>query len=279
MRYRTAHWWLAALLPLIVVAFWPGYFSDLRGASYARHVHGIAGTIWMALAGWQSWSATNRRLALHRTAGRAVFVAVPFFTAGAALAVVAMASSHVTGANPFNAAFGGRLALADATAMVAMPLLVRDALVHRRRMNRHAAAMLATVLLVLPPVLGRLFPLVPGLPSGFVPSFYAGQAVSIAIALALWARDRRDGIPFVWVAALLTLHCVFFAFYDGEGFARAAALLPRCPLPSPRRRRRSPCCGRRGGPRGGWRGSPRPAKRRGCRSISSAASFPSASRC
>lgn len=229
MRYRGAHWWLAALLPLIVLAFWPGYFSDLRGASLAHHLHGIAGTLWMALAGFQSWAIATRRFRLHAAAGRAVFVAVPLFAAGAALALVSLAASHVAGANPFNAAFGGRLMPVDATALVLMPLLVRDALVHRRRAGRHAAAMLATVLLLLPPVLGRLMPLVPGFPPGFEPSFYAGQVLAAALGLWLWSRDRRDGAPFAATALVLLVHGILFATWHGEPLARLIAAIP--PLP------------------------------------------------
>lgn len=230
MRYATAHWWLAGLLPLILLAFWPGYFSDLPGASLAHHVHGIAGTIWMALAAVQSWAIARRRFALHATIGRAVFFAVPLFAAGAALALVSLAVSHHAAVNPFNARFGGRLSPVDLTSLFAMPLLVRDALIHRRRAGRHAAAMLATILLVLPPVLGRLAGWLPGFPPGFEPSFYAAQIVAVALAGALWSRDRRDGQPFAAVAMLLGGQCVSFAVWGGEPVAAFLATLPALPF-------------------------------------------------
>ncbi|MEP9400767.1 hypothetical protein [Sphingomonas sp. VNH70] len=229
MRYARAHWWLAALLPLIVLAFWPGYFADLRGASLAHHVHGIAGTLWLALAWAQSRAIATRRFALHAALGRALFVAVPLFAAGAALAIVALATTHVAAANPFNARFGGRLAPIDTMSMILLPLLVRDALVHRRRADRHAAAMLATVLLVLPPVLGRLAGWIPGFPPGFEPSFHAAQLVSAAIAAGLWWRDRRGGAPFAVVAVVLPIQSLSFALWDGQPFVGFAATLP--PLP------------------------------------------------
>ena len=44
MPYRHAHYYLLLLLPLAFLAFWPRYFSDLRAAPLAFHVHGLAGT-------------------------------------------------------------------------------------------------------------------------------------------------------------------------------------------------------------------------------------------
>lgn len=230
MRYAKAHGWLAGLLPLIILAFWPGYFSDLRGASVAHHVHGIAGAIWLALVWAQTRAIATRQFAWHAMLGRALFVAVPLFVAGAVLAVVSLSASHMTAANPFNARFGGRLAPLDSVSMLLLPLLVRDALVHRRRVDRHAAAMLATVLLVLPPVVGRLLQWVPGFPPSFEASFHVAQLVSAGVALGLWSRDRRGGAPFAVVALVLLLQSVSFALWDGQPLVGFAAALPPLPV-------------------------------------------------
>lgn len=230
MRYRHAHWWLAALLPLIVVAFWPGYFSQLRGASLGHHVHGAAGTLWIALAAWQSWTIAARRIGWHRAGGRMVYPVTALFAAGGSLAISEMAAGFVGDADPFRAAFGARLALLDLTAVIAFSLLVRDALRHRRRLPRHAASMLATVILVLPPMFGRLFQHVPGYPPGFPAGLYGGQLLGAAIAGALWWRDRRDGAAFLAVALLSLAHCVSFATYGGAGLAELLAIPAPLPL-------------------------------------------------
>lgn len=229
-RYRNAHWWLAALLPLIVLAFWPGYFGQMRSASIAHHVHGAAGMLWIALAAWQSWTIATRRWAQHRAAGQLVFVAVPLFVAGGTLAIIQGAAGFVAASDPFRAAFGARLTPVDIAAAVAVPLLVRDALIHRRRAARHAASMLATVLLILPPMIGRLLQRVPGLPPGFEPSFYAGELLGAAIAAWFWWRDRRDGGAFLAVALVDLAQCLCFGVWSGEAVARVVALLD--PLPT-----------------------------------------------
>lgn len=228
--YRNAHWWLLALLPLTVLAFWPGYFSQMRGASLGHHVHGAAGMLWITLAAAQSWSAATRRFALHRAVGPAVYVVVPLFVAGGVLAIVEGAAGYVAGTDPFRAAFAARLTPLDAAAALAVPLIVRDALTHRRRFARHAAGMLATVLLVLPPMLARLMAWVPGFPHSFVASFYTGELLGTAIATGLWWRDRRHGGAFLAVALLDVAQCVSFALYPGDGVTRAIA--PLAPLPT-----------------------------------------------
>lgn len=228
--YRNAHWWLLALLPLTVLAFWPGYFSQMRGASLGHHVHGAAGMLWITLAALQSWSIATRRIALHRAAGQGVYIVVPLFVAGGSLAILEMARGYVGAIDPFRAAFGARLALLDLSAAIIVPLLVRDALVNCRRAARHAASMLATVLFILPPMIGRLLQHVPGYPAGFPAGMYGGELIGAAVALWFWWRDRGYGGAFVVVALADIAHCAAFAGYGGEALTRALA--PLAPGPT-----------------------------------------------
>lgn len=228
--YRNAHWWLLALWPLTVVAFWPNYYSQMLDASLAHHVHGTAGMAWMLLAALQSWSIATKRIPLHRAAGQLVFVIVPLFVAGGALAILEMARGYVGAIDPFRAAFGAKLALLDLTAAILVPLFVRDALIHRRRAARHAASMLASVVLILPPMFGRLLQHAPGYPPGFPAGMYGGQLIAAAIALWLWQRDPRNGGAFLVVALIALAHCLLFAVYGGEALTRAVA--PLSPLPT-----------------------------------------------
>ncbi|MEG8040217.1 hypothetical protein QP166_13005 [Sphingomonas sp. LR60] len=112
----------------------------------------------------QSWSIHQRRTEWHRTAGLATFVVLPLFAAAGPLALQGMARLWRTNADPFHMAFGSQLVVADIIAGPTVVLLVVYAFAHRREMERHAAAMLATALLVLPPIIGRLFPAIPGFP-------------------------------------------------------------------------------------------------------------------
>src|SRR5687768_8070023 len=113
MPYRHAHYYLLALFPLTLFAFWPGYFSDLRGAAYSAHVHGVTASLWIALLAMQSWSIQRRQNALHRTLGYSSFVLFPFFTVGGLLVIQTMAMKFTAGVSPFYNVYGPGLALLD----------------------------------------------------------------------------------------------------------------------------------------------------------------------
>jgi hypothetical protein len=155
MPYRHAHYGLLALFPLIVVSFWPGYFGHLGTARLAQHAHGISAMTWLALLAAQSWLAHAKRLALHRVAGLATFAVVPLFAAAGLCGVRDMAVQMSAG-SPFEAFAAPALAPDDLSSIVALVGFVAAALAARRRVRRHAAWMLATALLVLPPMVTRL---------------------------------------------------------------------------------------------------------------------------
>ncbi|WP_219755409.1 hypothetical protein [Sphingomonas folli] len=238
MPYRRAHWAVLLLLPLILLAFWPGYFGALRAAPLALHAHGLSATAWLVLLAVQLWAIHDRRVALHRAAGLALFALVPLFAGASLAAVQGGVALFAARSDPFHASFGARLALVDLLALVTFVALVRQALLARRQVRAHAAAMLATVLLVLPPILGRLFPAIPGFfdwevagHSGFALSFQLAMLAATACALILY-RGRPDGGAFLAVAVSLLLQAVAFdTVAAGATWAAAARALLGVPAP------------------------------------------------
>ena len=209
MPYRHAHLWLLALFPLIGFAFWPGYIGQFAQAPFALHAHGLSATAWLVLLTVQSWSIHARKPIWHRAAGLATFVILPIFAAAGPLALHGMAVLWQTNADPFHAAYGARLVIADMIAGPSVVILVAYAFAHRREVGKHAAAMLATALLVLPPITGRIFPALPGFPhggwAGFGGFWLAFQlAEGLTLALALWLASRtpaaRAGFGFAAAA-------------------------------------------------------------------------------
>lgn len=208
MPYRHAHLWLLALFPVIVLSFWPGYFGHLGSARAAQHAHGITATAWLALLTFQSGSAQAGRMAWHRASGLAVFVVVPLFAAAGMFGVRDMAAEMVAG-SPFEAFATPALAFDDVSSIVALVAFVAAALATRRHVRRHAAWMLATALLVLPPVLARLVPRIADVvgidgPS-FWTSFLLGKVATMVLALLLARGRRGDARPFVVLGALLVV--------------------------------------------------------------------------
>lgn len=196
MAYRHAHVWLLGLFPLILLAFWPRYFSQFGNALFALHAHGLTASAWLLLLTSQSWAIHHGRPQLHRSMGLATFLIMPLFAAAGPLVLHGMAVLWQNKADPFHLAFGARLVLVDVIAAPSVIALVLYAFAKRRQPVAHASAMLGTALLVLPPILARLFALLPGFPqggwagfAGFRLAFHLGELV--ALFAALWLASRR----------------------------------------------------------------------------------------
>jgi len=199
MPFRKAYLVLLLLVPMIALAFWPGYFGQVRSAPFALHAHGLSAMAWLGLLWLQAWSAQHR-LSLHRQTGLAMFVAVPLFVMGGLLAMQSMAALAAAKADPFHAHYGARLALDDAIAIAAFLALVTFAVARRRDVWLHGGAMLGTALLVLPPIITRL-PIFPESAS-FMTVFLIAQGTALVGAIVL--APRRPG-PFRFVGATIAL--------------------------------------------------------------------------
>jgi hypothetical protein len=218
MPYPYAHFVLLGLIPLIGLAFWPFYFSQLGQSPVSSHVHGITGTAWFLLLMLQSWAIHHRRVALHRLGGKASFAIFTLFLVGGLMALHAMARGVGMGVNPFVAVHGPGLGIQDLLAMVVFAGLYVGALRQRRNVQLHARYMLATVLLLLAPVFGRLFANhVPALmitgPETmhlFTYSLHLANAVALGAALVLYASAPRHGRPFLIVAGVVVLQSISY---------------------------------------------------------------------
>ena len=236
MPYRDARFWLLALFPLIIISFWPGYFGHLAGARWAQHAHGASATAWLALLTLQSWSAHRRHFGWHRAAGLAVFAVVPVFAAAGLYGVYDMAAQMNAG-SPFEAFAAPALAPDDLMSIVALVGFVAMALTARRSAVRHAAWMLATALLVLPPMTTRLIQVAvrfAGLqPPSLWVSFLLGQSVTILLALILVYRRPAQKAPFVVLGALTLAQTASYQLLGPDTGWRAAlsALGNTTPLP------------------------------------------------
>jgi len=225
MPYRHAHYWLLALFPLIVISFWPGYFGHILSARPAQHAHGMTATLWLALLMVQSWAAQKRHLAWHKTTGLAVFAIVPLFAAAGVYAIRDM-SAEMSAGSPFESFSAPALAPDDVSSVIAFVGFVAAALATRRRTGRHAAWMIATALLVLPPLTTRLVQVLArfvGAPSPSLwVSFLIGVSVTIGAALLLAKQRPADARPFLVLVALAIAQLASYQLLGQSAGWRAA---------------------------------------------------------
>ena len=241
MPYRHAHWVLLALFPLAGLAFWQNYLSQIRTASLEFHAHGVTATLWLMLLIAQSWTIHHGHRQTHRAVGTASLALFPLFLAGGTGIFIGMAQRFVDGTSPFHAMYAAKLAWLDVVAVGGVAYLFYEGLRQRRKVHPHSRYMLATAIFLLPPILGRLSPVLPPLaiagPQDFWKLEYGFQlanALTAAIALGLAIHSGKHGRPFYLASALTLLGALLFQTIGGMGwweslYARAAAL-PAAPL-------------------------------------------------
>lgn len=217
MPYRKAWIWVAALLGLTLIAFWPGYFSKLSTHSQAHHWHAAGAVAWTVLAIVQSWTVHNDRLALHRKTGLATFALFPLFLVGGMWVI------HVE-ATTLAAALGSPAAMADPDtsqiaqfgffdplANIGFAMLFWGGLRYRHKVQLHARYMLASLLFVIAPIGFRLL-------SRYVPAFNSdtpqtawrfsfamggGNLIAFVIALYLYSLAPKHGRPLLLAAGII----------------------------------------------------------------------------
>lgn len=241
MPYRTAPYWIAALVALTLWGFWPSYFSILGTAPWGFHLHGITAMAWLFLLAAQSWSAHARKFALHRMLGKVSFVAYPAFLAGGVAVVWSMAAATAAG-DIFYQSYGARLATMDIASMLLSAYLYYKALADRGKVQLHARWLLSTAVLLLPPILGRVIShTAPAFAMHGPPDFYLFAwptriASVIAVAFTLWlaATAPKYGRPFRITAAVLAGQAILFETLGilpaWDAAFRALGALPLAPL-------------------------------------------------
>lgn len=235
MPYPKAHWFVAVLLVMTVVAFWPGYFSRVGEAPTAHHVHGITSTLWMVWLALQSWCVHNGKLAWHRTLGKTSLVLYPLLMAGF-LGVMHAQALNLAGGNLFFDTAGFRFTFVTSVYFFVMLYLYYSALANRSNLQLHARFMLATPFLLWDPVMNRLLTsYMPGLiitsPDTFYlvgPSLHISQAMAVALAAFLVWRAPQHGRPFLVIIGALIVAALGFNFVSQlEAWKSVFGLLAR----------------------------------------------------
>jgi len=170
---------LAISAPLVVVAFWPLYFSrPFAAVDPYTHFHALTGSLWFVLLIVQPLSIHYRRLALHRALGRCSYVLAPLFVlAGVLLSHYRLASmSDETFAAE---GYGHYLPFYASVVFAAAYYL---GLRYRRVPKAHGRFMLLTAMPLVDPVIGRvLFFYFPPLPA---PWLYQAATFTLATVVA-----------------------------------------------------------------------------------------------
>ena len=197
---RLDHWWLLAILGVVVLGFWPSFFRHLRAQDLAHSLHGFTASGWLAGLVVQAWLIARGARVWHR---RVAQVMIPMAIAMVVTSMPMMQSLLRAGlANAEFLPLARQLVVYDVTSLLLFTALLSVALANVRRPAIHRRAVAATAMLAIPPALARFLsgPVV-GLPfmAGLHGSFWLGNAIMIWLIV----RDRRDGVrDWVWPIVL-----------------------------------------------------------------------------
>jgi uncharacterized membrane protein len=207
--YSRSPWYFSLLLLIALAGFFPSYYARLGDARALHHFHGLVATCWMLLLIGQGWLMRQKKISLHRSAGKLSLLLVPLFAVSGLLIVHDM----LTRDSGFARSFGPRLAFIDISSIAWFVFAWAMALHYRREMPLHARFMASTALPLLPPALSRLVgAVVPGV-SSFDMALHISFAVSELIVIALLLHDRKLGkvrAPYLLLLALLVVQQLSF---------------------------------------------------------------------
>ena len=218
MPYPRAHYFLLIFLCLAILAFWPRYFSTLHDAPFAFHFHGVTGVLWILLLTFRSWSIHNGHRAHHRLAGKMSLLLFPPFLIGMLFVLQTLGKTVASGQDPVFKLYGAGLGAIDWLVFFAVSWLYYSALKHRKNIHIHARCMLATPLLLINPIAGRLMEFyIPALMikgpedfSNFATATLFADIIALLVTLALYVSNRKMGQPFLFVACAIVLGMIGF---------------------------------------------------------------------
>jgi len=224
MPYRHAHYFVGFVLLVTVTGFWASYFTRIGGVPLAFHVHAFSATSWLLLLIAQSLTIHNRRPAVHRLMGRASFALFPLLIAGFVMIINVTAQRYAAAESPFITALGPSFGIGMVVAIAAYLVLFYSALRHRQNIRLHSAYMLATPLILFESpfsrVMSEFFPWMNVIgsegPRAVLDTIVISDAMAAMFALAMYARDRRHGAPWLIAAGFILFQA--FAMFTAQSW-------------------------------------------------------------
>lgn len=233
ISFDKTGYFILILIPIVILAFWPSYFSiifsDIIAPSFYSHFHGIMMIIWISLLIAQPILIRKKKLRTHRLLGK-----ISYFVGPIVLISMLLITHHYRRliTNPSEITF---------TTQNLWLISYVMAIIYRHRTSIHARAMIGTAIALLDPILMRFmyYIIVPALHLSYpLPSFIGvGIIFGVLITLIILERKQKDGR---WIFPLMLSYFViayFIIFFEVKippaSFNRWFNSLPLTPDPKP----------------------------------------------
>jgi hypothetical protein len=230
MPYPRAHYYVLIVIAVIAIGFWPSYFGAWPSVPWQFHAHGTAASLWVLVVAAQSWTAHNRRLALHRAVGKSSLLLFPFLIGGLAAIVDLTAKGYVAGDGPARTMFGASFLIGVLVAIAAYVTVYYRALKFRRKVWVHSGYLLTTPLILFESPFGRILNgFMPGLqirgPEDLhliMPAILLSMALELAVIAAIWFRYRAKATPFLVAGGFIVAQMLTMGLMGESAFLKSA---------------------------------------------------------
>lgn len=216
--YSRAWIYFSLALLIILLGFFPSYFTKLDSTDKAHHFHGISATLWLCLLILQPLLYRLGLMQWHRILGWTSLVVVPLVIAGGLLMVHIMLSSM----SVYPPDIPYQLAFIDFFVLSQFLLFYLLAIRNRKNTQLHARYMACTVFGPLIPAITRALFHIPVIDS-FTKSLNISYIlVEIALIILLF-DDKRSGkirTPYVLALILMAVQHILMNFIHRVSFWR-----------------------------------------------------------
>jgi membrane protein YdbS with pleckstrin-like domain len=202
--YKNLGFFLILFIPLVFLGFYKTYFihfpSFEENIDGLVHLHAIIASIWIIMLIIQPLLIRYKKFEWHKTLGKISYLVFPLLILSFIPRMIAIINS-----NHPNILF---FPIADCTLLI---LFYSLAIYNRRKTPKHMRYMIGAAIVFLGPTIGRIGPLLLGLPDIVTQNTQYGIIYLILIGLVLLDRKHGKKIqPYMVVFAGWILHMVIF---------------------------------------------------------------------
>jgi hypothetical protein len=211
---------MLGVIAIVLIGFWPSYFTVAPNVPWQFHAHGIAASCWVLMVTAQSWTAQYKnQLPMHRAIGKASLFLFPFLTGGLAAIISRQGQDFVAG-DPVNLIYGPGFLIGTMVAIAAYVTVYYRALKYRRHVWVHAGYMLSTPLILFESPFSRIMGLyIPGFGvkgsadfPHIMQTILWSCAIELVIIAFIWWRVRDRAKPFLVTGVLIVVEVLALAF-------------------------------------------------------------------
>lgn len=215
LLFPNMHVYASITFLLAIIAFWPVYFSKLKQVKISIHIHSVLAMLWVLLLIVQSWLARKKEFKKHKKVGKLTYIITPLLV----LTTLQLFHGFLNTDSPFNQAFGAPIMFYDFTGLIYFcAAFILGTTVYKKHIHIHARLMVSTIMMMMFPVIGRVFLFYAGFGLGpeeiFKLSLYIIDAIVLLLVIFEWRRGKLYPVFPILLGFTLLQHIGFLYCHE-----------------------------------------------------------------